>query len=249
MNKAFFILASTLCSLMAVVGIVGSALYWQYKSKIDNYTQNCLTPYLPILNIDVLTNNASMFTLTSTLSGTFGVETFGNGILSNDSYIIMNEGYIPHINPVSGYVGWEVPHSGVYEISTFITGFCSFYINGNVSAPNGTCGISNVSFTDASFTFIPFYTTNFSTTFNDILSLQSLNAFIGTDDNFNSVFGDPPFGPATPDMRVHAKTNSFTSLVQINNTKSEFIIGGVFTFNANYAIKILHRYFSIQRIK
>jgi hypothetical protein len=228
------------------VGLGGNALYWSYKSRIDGYTANCVLPYLPILNINVvdgLSNN--MFILTAKSFGTFGVETYGNSFLSNSSDIVMNEGYELQYNPENGMTGWKVPSPGIYRVSTFITGYCAIYSSGNDTAINGTCGISNMTEFDATFSLIPFYTTNINLNFTDVNILDDLNAFLGSYDQWNGVFGDT----ATPSMRVHAKTNSFTSLVNITDIDTEFIVGGVFTFNSNYAVKILHRYFSVQKIK
>lgn len=228
------------------VGLGGNALYWSYKSRIDDYTGNCVLPFLPILNINVIDGlSQTQFTLTATSFGSFGVQTYGNGLLSNESDIVLNEGYELQYNPVNGFTGWKVPSPGVYQVSTFVTGYCVIYSNGNDTAINGTCGISNQTVFDATFSLIPFYTTNISSAFDSINILADLNAFLGSYDQWNGVFGDF----AVPSTRVHAKTNSFSSLVTIDNVNTQFITGGVFTFNSNYAIKILHRYFSIQKIK
>ena len=108
MNHGLFMFILSALGAISVVGIVGSALYWQYKSEIDDYTVDCRTPFLPILNINVLNGNESMIILSSTTYGQFGVQTYGNGALSNDTFITINEGFTPHVNKVTGFVGGAV---------------------------------------------------------------------------------------------------------------------------------------------
>lgn len=233
-------------AVAAVASFVGAVMVfgqWNTILKIDCGCDNA-TNNFPLLYI----KSSDNFIISSrSRSNPYidpGIVTFGDDVLSSPSNIIINDGYVPVNKTYAGYdvIGWRVPGSGIYELSATAYCRCSFDTE-NVTAYKGFCGASNAT--------------------GEVLAMFGVGVFAQINMNHVTFLGSIPdtvaaeliayggvqLAPVLPHVKVMYQTFSFTQIVNIDNPKTEYIVGGMLTPNNNNAISVINRDFSIKKLR
>lgn len=234
---------------LAIVGLVGGALFFTQYSDVRHLP--CpISPDPPVLHIFAANLTDVLFLSAFNNSVEYGYITvsFGDGILSNDGDIKINDGFTPILNTTSGIYGWKVPSVGVYEVTSFMEFECiNVDTSGAQPAPFVSCGLGDAT-TSAPLHGAMFINQTSGGPLNGALSnfIKDSSIFLEA----GTIWETPELGFVIPSIKLILTSLSMSTIIEVTDVDAQQISAGALVIgNNNNAIIVPNRDFSIKKLR